>query len=297
MLLIKTSPKLASLAKMVITLGLILLSPQSLASPSIKYHVAERLNDPQKDYFIEVLEQACIHSETEYGVCNLHPVMVDMHQGRQLRSLNTDLLSVMWTMTSVERETNYLPVRIPLTKGLIGVRIAVVNTKSKDQFYRGAQLSRIKQFSVVQGHDWPDIPILRHNGFNVSAINWNNSIYRLLSLETFDYVLRSVVEVKGEVENQQYSNIEIEPNHIFYYPTAIYFFVRKDNQELASRLKLGLEKMIKNGVFDELLFNFPLHQHVKSYLDKQNRILHRLENPFLPTLTPLNEEKLWVIPN
>lgn len=44
-----------------------------------------------------------------------------MLQNRQLISLNKGILDVVWTVTTIERETNYRPIKVPLMKGLITV--------------------------------------------------------------------------------------------------------------------------------------------------------------------------------
>ena len=50
-------------------------------------------------------------------------------------------------MTSVERESKLLPVRIPMTRGLIGWRLGLVRADHKDLMRGVRQLGDLKKFS------------------------------------------------------------------------------------------------------------------------------------------------------
>ncbi|MCX4029761.1 hypothetical protein H0A36_18915 [Endozoicomonas sp. SM1973] len=56
-----------------------------------------------------------------------------MTQSRAFLSLGRQL-DVVWSMTSIERETLFTPVRIPLLKGLLGHRIFIIRNGEEQRF-------------------------------------------------------------------------------------------------------------------------------------------------------------------
>jgi hypothetical protein len=252
--------------------------------------------DPQKAYFVSLLERVCEKaSEIDYQ-CELKRIEGDMHQQRQLKSLDSGIIDVVWTVTSKDREKHYLPVRIPLTKGLIGYRIAIVNNASRMAFSSSSSLQTLKDLKHVQGHDWPDSEILAHNGFNLSTTTWNSTLYKSLNSGHFDVLLRGALEITTEIEIYPNPNLSIEPKNAFYYPSAVYFFVSKKKPHLAALLEAGLMALIDDGSFDTLLFEFAPHKKALDSLLLENRIVHVLDNPLLPAETPLDIPELWFYP-
>lgn len=262
---------------------------------TLKYNPPMAENDAQKAYFVTLLKRACEHSNALGRACNLQPVNAKMYQQRQLRSLNEGLLDVMWTVTSIQREKDYLPVRIPLTKGLIGYRIAVINNNVKDAFTLNAPLSAIKKLQHMQGHDWPDADILSFNDFTVSTTSWYSTLYKALDEHHYDVLLRGVLEITTEYELYKPVNSTIDMNHAFYYPSAIYFFVAKNRTDIAALLHKSLTSLKANGEFDNLLFSFPPHAKALEKLGLRKRQVHILENPLLPPETPVNDQQLWFV--
>ncbi|BDX08151.1 hypothetical protein [Planctobacterium marinum] len=261
----------------------------------LKYIPSNDANDIQKIYFVDVLNATCTRANQLGKSCQLEVVETSMYQQRQLKSLDEGLLDVSWTVTSREREANFLPVKIPLTKGLIGYRIAVFNTMFAASFDKGAPLSNIKKLNHIQGHDWPDTKILTANGFNVSPTSWYSTLYRSLDAGHYDVILRGLFEVLSEYELYKTPNIKIDANHAFYYPSAIYFFVSKKRPELADLLMTGLESLIETGDFDKMFLEFAPHATAFETLNLDARKVHYLENPLLPNSFSLSDNRLWHI--
>jgi len=262
---------------------------------TLKYNPPMAENDAQKSYFVTLLKRVCEQAKALDIPCELSPVDVVMFQQRQLKSLDKGLLDVMWTMTSVSRENDYLPVRIPLTKGLIGYRIAVVHNHHASAFNADASVANIKKLQHVQGHDWPDTEILRFNGFEVSTTSWYSSLYKALDDHHYDVLLRGALEVSTEFALYPTQQLSVDMNHAFYYPSAIYFFVSKSRPELAAMFSKGLIALKTTGEFDQLLFEFPPHANAFKRLSLGNRKVHLLENPLLPEETPLDNPELWFV--
>ena len=243
-------------------------------------------------YFIKILELAAQYSDADI---TLEPVATK-HQleSRTVLSVEEGVLDVHWMHTSEALESQLLPIRIPLYKGLIGWRLMLVRQDDADLLKGVASLEALRQFPVLQSFDWPDTPILMANGFQVVSSIGFRSLFRMLIHRRADMFPRSIVEVWSELESQSDLNLRVDSHVALFYPTAYYFFVTKDNVKLHAALKQGLERAIDNGDFERHFQN-----NFSKYIEKSNlseRNLISIDNPNLPALTPLNQKKLWFRP-
>ena len=73
--------------------------------------------------------------------------------------------------------------------------------------------------------------------------------------------------------------------------------MNKKNTELAQRLENGWAIVLKNGEFDKLFLSTERVQSALEILKQPNRKIIELENPLLPSDTPLNIPRYWVKPS
>jgi len=245
----------------------------------IRYIAPLESNDSQKDYFINVLKAVCAASSKKYGPCELIPVKLPMYQQRQLVSLQTNLLDVVWTVSNNERENLYRAIKFPLMSGLMGYRIAVYNTSVNDIFNNNQSIDKIKQLKLVQGIDWPDVDILMKDGFNVLKTRLYKKIYSDTSRGIFDFTLRGALEVIPEFEKYGTTKLKIDQKHLFVYPSNIYFFVRKDNEALAKRIDFGLKALNKDDGFFKLLLSYPSFKNAIPQLNLSKRKIDIIGKP------------------
>lgn len=245
------------------------------------------------DYFLAMLELALSKSEHNYKLEAIP--MHDFRESRSTLSIAKGLYDIHWMHTNERRETILRPIRVPLYKGLMGWRLLLIVEDDLKRFSKIDDLKDLTQFSAVQGHDWPDAQILSHNGLEVvQTASWEG-MFKMLYAERVDFFPRSVVEAWYEVERFSEFNLAVEPNLALHYPTAYYFFVQRDNQQLADVIELGLKRAIEDGSFDELFMNHFKEEIQRSKID-QRRVI-RLENPlFNPDEEPLNRPELWYQP-
>jgi len=252
--------------------------PRPESDPDVRSHYARRLLEL-------VLQRAYITYRLE-----LHPVR--MQQGRAIARLkNGQGIDVLSTMTSNEREQELLPIRIPIDKGLIGWRLLLINREQAAKFSSVTSLDGLKNLTAGQGHDWPDVHILRENGLNVYDGTTNYvSLFSMLERQRIDYFPRSVTEAWSEAAQYQ-QRLMVEPSIVLRYPSAIYFFVRKGNEQLATDIREGLEKMIADGSFDKLFQEHFGDMIARSKL--KERLVLDLNNPLMPSQMPVGRKNLW----
>ncbi len=247
----------------------------------------------QQSYYVELLHLSLESSSEKYGPFILENLNIPMSEQRQIQSINDGSLDIMWVMTSKQREESALPIRIPLLKGLLGYRVLVIRENQINKFAEIKNTDSLKKLVAVQGFGWPDYEILQANGFNVASSEWYSTIFKSLSKGFYDYFPRSVIEVWAEKEQIKSSKLVIDKKNLLVYPTAIYFFVGKNNTKLAERIEYSLLQAITQGSFEQLFTNYPTHQQTFNIIDWKNRKIHLLTNPLLPIETPINNKKLW----
>ncbi|HEY9043714.1 MAG TPA: hypothetical protein VIN66_16145 [Rheinheimera sp.] len=255
----------------------------------VRYPAVADVEDYRSVYPLALLELALARSGREY---QLQSSAERMSKSRSMMFLKEQSeLDILWTMTSVERELDLLPIRIPIFKGLSGYRVMLIKQQHQAKFGRNASAAQIKKLVYAQGHDWIDSKILTLNGFSVIGAAHYDNLFSMLEKGRVDAVPRNALEIADEAQVLAHRSIVIESNWVIYYPTASYFFVNPANKQLAKDLETGLRKTIADGSFEQLFQQF-FSAHLTELKLKERNIIH-LNNPLLPAETPVNEPQLW----
>lgn len=271
-------------------LGMAISHSANAATWTLYYPQPEDAEDKRTTYPLAVLKLALKHTGVNY---NLYPSQKVLTQGRAIKQLKANReISLVWSMTDKIREDELLPVRIPIYKGLIGWRLFLVTEDNYDVFNTFSTIQELRQYTPVQGHDWPDTKILQANGFEVVTATNFDEMFNIVRLERAGFFPRSIVEIWSEMANPEYNRgLRIEPHLAIRYPTATYFFFNKKNIVMKNLIETGLRRAIAAGEFDQLFLRE--HQHYIEQANIKNRIVFELENPVLPENTPLQEAQFW----
>lgn len=256
----------------------------------------EDVGDPRFNDVKEILRMALEKTVADFGPFSLRPSSQGTNGLRYLNNLaNGSDLNVVWSSTTMEKERNYLPIRIPLRKGILGYRIALVRKDKQALLNQVKNLEDLKKFTIGQGVGWDDAKLYRANGIAVVEAKYSN-LFRMLSYRRFDLFPRGIGEVFTEFEKNRAANpdLTIDENLLIYYPWPYYFFVSKNNSHLKARIESGLRKMIKDGSFDAIFWKYN-GKAIESVNFKKRRLI-QIKNHLLPKETPLHDESLWFKP-
>ncbi|MFD2166618.1 substrate-binding periplasmic protein [Thalassotalea euphylliae] len=203
-------------------------------------------------------------------------------QGRALKELSeSDTINLNWSATSKERQQNLRAIEIPLYQGLIGWRVLLIKQGEQSRFNTIESLEMLKSLVAVQRFDWPDYQVLKENGLNVEG-NLSFENHSLAVNDGIaDYFPRSVLEIVREAKESRNSGLSIESSIILKYPAAYYFFVNKDNEELARVIEKGFRLLLKDGGYISL-FQAHFGEQLKS-LKLDNRRVFNLKNSTFPS--------------
>ena len=269
---------------------LITLTP-ALQGMTIRLPAPEGANDSRYPYFTQLLQLALDHTALK-GQYQLTTYPREVTQSRVFALINAGELDLVWSMTDLEREKRFLPIRIPLMQGLLGYRVILINRQDEARFAR-MSVAELKQLACYQGADWPDTPILAANGFKVRGVSDYKRIHTMLDKGAIHCFPRGILEAWGEITMKRLKNTVVDRHFLLIYPTDVYFFVHRDNQTLAAQIEKGLRAAIEDGSFTRLLYTYPPHQEALDKADLSHREIIYLKNPLLPPLTPLQESRLW----
>ena len=250
-------------------------------------------SDARAQYPIALLKLALDKTGVNYELRPSDRILLTGKAMRQLRE-NREV-NVVWSMTDSQREKELTPIRIPIAKGLIGLRVFVTNENKKTKFDDVLSLTDMRKLIPIQGEEWPDTKILQANGFNVFTVPEFREAYDMIKQGKGDFFPRSVMEVNAELEVEgRRNNLYLEPSMALYYPTAMYYFVSSSNKTLANLIETGLNRAIEDGSFDALFES--TYAPILASLGINERKIFTLENPLLPIETPLTYSALWYKP-
>ncbi len=246
--------------------------------------------DPNKRFFRTVLQLALDKSGHAYTLTAVTPQMLQGRSIARTMAPGGDI-DVLWSMTTREREALLLPVRLPLDKGLLGWRIAIVHQDKAEQFAMVQSAQDLRYFTAGQEHDWPDSDILRSNGLPVMTASQYDSLFRMLARKRFDYFPRGVAEAWSEVDEHPELPLAVDRHLVLYYPAAEYFFVTRSKPYLAEHIRQGLLRAQADGSFDQLF-----HAHFDPLLQRaklaERRVIE-LSNPLLDAATLPPASPAW----
>lgn len=272
---------------------LILAMPVRAEHIRIPVKVQSTQLEQPSDYFTTLLVMALEASKADDEEIDIIFSPRDYSQARWINMLQSDKSNfVIWTMTDKERERQLRPIRIPLFKGLFGYRALLIRKQEQARFDQVKTVQDLTMFLGGQGTHWPDTLILQANGLRLTTAETTESLFRMINAKRFDYFPRGISEAWFELLQRKETNLMVEENLLLYYPTAIYFFVNKENEALAQRIEKGMEILIDNGKFDQFFYT---HPRISSGLERlKNRRIIELKNPYLPAETPVNNPRYWI---
>jgi hypothetical protein len=293
--------KLVALVPLFAVLMLLVLATPAARSETIVIHPrAESATDTRYQYDWTVLRTALDKTRSSFGPYELREADYPMVQSRvEYEMLNSEgRINILVRSTSVDLEKRFLPIRIPVDRGILGYRILLVRGADLPRFAAVRTLDDLRKFRIGQGKGWSDVPILRSAGFEVVEGDSYEGLFSMLTAERFDVFSRSINEALSEYDkqHQNHPTMAVEPTLLLHYSLPRYFFVRRDAQgeKLAKRIESGLEIMLRDGSLSALFFQFKGEQIRQAGLDK--RIVFNIPNPLLPPETPLARTELWYDP-
>ncbi|WP_156906711.1 type 2 periplasmic-binding domain-containing protein [Desulforegula conservatrix] len=253
--------------------------------------------DPRYDYRIKLLALALEKTLETHGGYVLVPYKGDSEitQARGLYELEKNNYDVAFLPSNIEREKRFLPVKMDIMKGIIGLRLLLIHKDNAPRFEKVNNFKDLKDGFVAGFCDqWADIDILKANGIRVVTSSVYTNLFPMLYYKRFDFFPRGINEIGPELSKirDTFPAIDEEKKLALYYPMPVYFFVNKNNAALANRIEEGLKKAEKEGAFKRLFLEE--HSSAIKKVNLDNRMVLRLSNPDLSAGTPEPDTSWWL---
>lgn len=272
----------------------ICLVPMTSLSASIQVRVPSDQNDRADLHF--TLLTAALDRGGKYRIDYPYGDIKHLPLSTRINGVQNGELDVFFALTTPEYERDFIPVYIPLYRGVMGMRLAIIKNSNRSLFEHVRSLDDLKRFTAGQGQFWADSDILERNGIPlVRELKYPN-LFRMLEAERFHYFPRGIHEPWGEVEAWKDLDLSVDEHIMLWYTVPYYCFVSRSKPELASHLEEQLEAMVADGSFQKRFFEDDSVKLALRHANLENRRVIKLENPFLSPGTPLDRAEFWFDP-
>jgi hypothetical protein len=258
------------------------------------------VQDGTSDFDWIVLRAVMDKTTAKFGPYHIAPAKEPFSIARLLQEMSypEGSINVFARATDNELEKKFNPIRIPIDRGLMGMRLLVVRKDDLPRYAAIRTLDDLKHFSAGQGKGWVDAGVLAAASISVVEAPRADALYAMLEAGRFDFFPRALDEVPDEFDMQRNTRpgITIEPTLLLRYTLPRYFFVRRDAEgdRLAARIKAGMEMMVQDGTLAALFRRYKGPLIERAAIGKRHII--DLPNPLLPPETPLQRSELWYRP-
>ncbi len=250
--------------------------------------------DTRYEYPESLLKKIIEVTENQYGTANVRHAKYEMKRDRTLKNLikGTDI-HVMAEAPKPGWESQLIPIRIPIRKGIQGFRTFLILKKNQVMLSKVKTIEEFKKIPTGSGQQWSTTRVLMENGFNVVTGTDYEGLFKMLINDRFITFGRGINETPVEYAQRKdiYPDLAIEQNLLLYIPLPTYYFVTPKKPKLAERIEKGLITLIDNGTFD-VIFNQHFGKIIKNTNLSKRRIFN-INNPNLSPQTPLNVKKYW----
>ncbi|WBA08864.1 hypothetical protein [Salinivibrio kushneri] len=216
-------------------------------------------------------------------------------QSRKVEMLKQGKLTVDWLGADRTLESELIPIRYPVFRGLLGHRLFITNQATEPQLAQINSAGDLQSLTMTQGQGWADVKVLNSAGFRVREISSFENIFKVVDTGRADLFPRALIEPFSELaERPQYGNLLVDPHLMLIYRFPMFLFVSPQHADVAEMLNRAFEAAYQDGSFIEFFNNAPL---VKETFEKANiseRTVIRVDNPHLSNETQAIPDTFWL---
>lgn len=248
---------------------------------------------PIYEYRWKLLELALAHTQNGPAPTQLVPYAEEVTQNRGVQLLQSGVIDIIALGTNTERESQMMPIKIDILRGMVGFRIFVIHAADQQRIAQMDEQTLRTQLVFGLNSQWADLPIMRANGFTVETSTSYENLFGMLVARRFDAFPRGLNEAARELDERKlnFPQLAVEQTKALFFPFPIYFWVNKDNKALAQRIERGLQLSLSDGSFRKLFETY--HTKEIATLTKEKRQVIRLSNPILPPGSPEPDTRWW----
>lgn len=174
---------------------------------------------------------------------------------RSLQELRKGQVDVCALTSNTQPIDGVTPLRYPLFRGLLGVRVLLAQREQASEIAKTADLDALKRrYRYGTGADWVDRNGLEALGFRVVTGPSYPGLFQMLRYGRFDIFSRGVIEAYKELDDPFLGEgLAVVPEIALAYPLDSYFFVSDTNPALFRALEDGMRRARQDGSLNRLL--------------------------------------------
>jgi hypothetical protein len=183
-----------------------------------------------------------------------------------------------------------VPVKLPLRRGLLGVRLLLARPQDAQRIGDIASIDTLKRdFRLGYGQAWLDRDAMQALGFRMVVVDHYTALFDGLRDGRFDYLSRGISELSAELGDRRLAGrgMVVVPGLALYYPLDDYFWVRPDDARLGADLEAGFRRALADGSYAALFQRFHL-EAMRDIRMQERTVLHVVGYP-VPPGTPLEQ--------
>ena len=245
----------------------------------ITLRAPDSAKDVRNSYVRDAVQLALDKTRASDGPYRLQ-LSVPMNKRRALLEAASQTASNFFVVTGPEagRAAGLAPVLFPIHLGVNGYRVCFVHAPREAAVRAAGSLEAVARLRHVQGRDWPDVAILRANGFAVTEVNTYESLFQLVEVGRADLFCRSVLEVGEELRaHAGVAGLALDDSLLLAYELPQYLYTHPANKAAIDRIARGLRRAFADGSLQALL---------RRYLQPSLAALKLPQRRLVPRSTP-----------
>jgi len=212
-------------------------------------------------------------------------------------SRNPFALSVGVYGAGVDVNRRLLPVPIPVTGGILGLRSGWTHRSQMAQLATIRTRQDLGDIVLLQGLGWSDVDIFDAAGLRTFTAR-SEDLFRLVDHQRVQLFPRGIAELEREAQLMASSTSDtvLDPHLLLAYPFAGFFYVSPDNQPLADAIQTGFERAIADGSYQRLVEELIFTPWLRRTLVLKNRRVIVLANPVAADVLSAVDSRHWIVP-
>jgi len=232
-------------------------APEHTDELVINYTPVEDPADQRLNYPLAIIKLALEKTRPQYGNFQIAHIPQYLSVARAIYELKRDTWPNYFFPGGVNIEIlgreNLEPVDFPVDQGLLGYRICFVSPQAKARVAAAKDLTDLRQFIIAQGTNWPDVSILRHNGFTVQEVGTYPGLFKMVISGRADLLCRGISELKQEHTEFGYlGNLQYDDTFVLVYPMRFSLYFNKSSKDAIHRIEAGLKIAQQDGSLRQL---------------------------------------------
>ena len=155
---------------------------------------AEEPGDTRGEFASDLLALVLAQADEGYRL----EIVGGMNQPRRIQAAHEGLVDVVVLPHQASTKSRLIPIRHPLQRGLLGVRVLLARPEMAERLMTIGSLEELKRGYVMgYGANWLDRDVMARLGFRMEYGSRYTGLFEMLRAGRFDYLTRGVGELRG----------------------------------------------------------------------------------------------------